>query len=185
MTFAAVLPTNSSAESGFTLLEIMLVIVIIAVSSMMIAPSFFSASSVSIDDEAERLVKLLRLGQEEALLSGQMFRISFRNHSYAFQSATAGSEWQSMHDQPYQEHQLSEGVRIAELRPQLPLTEDSEGKSEAEEEVEAVIAYLQLSAEESRQIVDIVLTEESGKSRQVVIQFRPEPGGIRIEKETK
>jgi len=165
---------TANPESGFTLLEILLVVVILAVTSMMIAPSYFSASSVSIDDEGKRMVQVLRLGQEEAALSGRMFRVLLRRHSYTFQQAGAEGEWQTVQQQPYRPHQLSEGIQIAEVRPQLPLQEKTDEKGE-----EAVIARLLLPAEGIRQIVDIVLAEEAGDGRRLEIQLRPGPGGIR------
>lgn len=173
--------TGTAAESGFTLLEILLVVVILAVSASMIAPSYFSAATASIEDEGGRLVQVLRLASEEAVLSGRLLRVLVRPHSYAFQVAGADGEWQAVEDQMYRQHQLYEGFKVAEIRPQLALTEEIDTK---EKDAEVVISQLLLSPDGIRQIADIVLAEESANGRQITLQFRPGPGGIRIVAET-
>ncbi len=163
-------------ESGFTLLEIMMVILILSVTSMMVAPSFFSASSVSLQDEGHRLVQTLRLAQDEAILSGQILRMTLRSHSYSFQSVSFKGEWVPFNSAPYQDYQLIDGVRIDQINPQPPLTEQTD------EEKEPVLAHLLLLPEGMNQISDITLFQSSN-SRTLHIQFRPGPGGIRIVKE--
>ncbi|MDQ6998534.1 MAG: GspH/FimT family pseudopilin [Mariprofundus sp.] len=160
-------------ESGFTLLEIMMVIVILSVTTMMVAPSFFSASSASLDDEGHRLVQTLRLAQDEATLSGQTLRITLRNNSYSFQSISIDAEWTPLQSSPYQSHQLIDGIRIEQIKPQPPLDEKDDP------EKEPALGHLILYPEGLNQISDITLTQASD-NRTLHIQFRPGPGGIRI-----
>ncbi|OIO74697.1 MAG: type II secretion system protein GspH [Zetaproteobacteria bacterium CG1_02_53_45] len=178
--------TAPGAESGFTLLEMLLVVVILAVSATMIAPSYFSAASASLEDEGGRLVQVLRLASEECVLSGRLLRVLVRAHSYEFQVAGADGKWQAVEDQMYREHQLYEGFKVAEIRPQLALTEeiDTQQIDTKEKDAEVVISQLLLPPDGIRQIADIVLAEESANGRQITVQFRPGPGGIRIVTET-
>ena len=170
---------SGKTDAGFTLLELLLVIVIMAVTSMMVVPSYFSAVSVSIDDEGKRLAQLLRLASEEATLAGNTFRVRFRQHSYQFQSADREGAWQTLQDQPYQPYQLPEGVQIVEINPAVPLTEDVNGETKG---TEPVLADILLLPEGVSQIADIVLATEPANSRHLIIRLRPGPGGIRVEK---
>jgi len=169
---------NRSAEiepdAGFTLLEILMVIVILSVTTMMVAPSFFSALSASLDDEGKRLVQTLRLAQDEATLSGQSLRVVFRTHSYAFQSLNEQAEWVAFNQPPYQRYKLAEGVQIERIQPQLPLSEKT-----TLDDAEDILAYLLIPAEGLRQIADITLLHTTDK-QQLHIQVRPGPGGIQV-----
>jgi len=168
------------AQSGFTLLEIMLVIVIMAVTSMMVAPSYFSAVSVSVDDEGKRLAQVLRLASEEATLSGNAFRVRFRQHSYQFQSADQAGAWQSVQASPYQQYTLAKGIQIIEIKPSTPLKEQAD---EEKKGTEAVLADLLLPPEGIRKIADIVLDREPDGGHRLTVNLRPGPGGIHVEKE--
>jgi len=171
---------GENTESGFTLLEIMLVIVIMAVTAMMVAPSYFSAISVSVDDEGRRLAQALRLASEEATLSGKMFRVRFRQHSYQFQSVDQAGEWQSLQQAPYQQYKLAEGVQIIEVRPSAPLTEQAdEGKKGAE----AVLADVLFAPEGISKIANIILDTEPAGAHPLTILLRPGPGGIAVKKD--
>lgn len=154
-----------------------MVIVILSVTSMMVVPSFFSASSESLHNEARRLVQTLRLAQDEALLSGDTLRITLRSHSYAFQVINIKNEWAPFNQSPYQEYKFSEGVRIDQVDPQPPLTEQTK-----ERENDPTVAHLLIPAEGINQVADITLIQE-GDEKPIVIQFRPGPGGVRIFKE--
>jgi len=171
---------EKSAESGFTLLEIMLVIVIMAVTAMMVAPSYFSAVSISIDDEGKRLAQALRLASEEATLSGNVFRVRFRQHSYQFQSADQEGAWQSLQETPYQEYKLAEGIFIVEVRPSVPLTEQTDEEKKGRE---AVLADVVLAPEGIRKIADIILDTEPVGGQPLTVRLRPGPGGIAVKKD--
>jgi len=164
---------SQTAESGFTLLEIMMVIVILSVTSMMVAPSFFSGSSRSLDDEAHRLVQTLRLAQDEATLSSQTLRITFRAHSYSFQNTNSAGEWQTFGQTPYQAHKLNDGIYIDHINPQPPLVE-----SNASDNREPILGHLVLPPTGIRHIADITLAQADKPSLRIA--FRPGPGGIHV-----
>lgn len=162
---------------GFTLLEIMLVLVIISVSTMMVMPSYFSAFSGSLGDEGKRLVQVLRLAQEESALSGQHYRVRFRAHSYSFQSTDQHGEWHTLQASPYQPHDLGKTFQVLEIRPQPPLTEQVDS---GKEKREPVMADLLLPPEGIHQISDIILAKDPDDGQSLTIHFRPGPGGIAV-----
>jgi len=156
-----------------------MVIVILSMTSMMVVPSFFSTSSASLDDEAHRFVQTLRLAQDEAILSGEVLRISLRSHSYAFQSLNNNGEWVPFNLEPYQDYKLMEGIRLDQIDPHPQLTDESN-----EPEDDPVFARLFLPPEGINQIADITLLQTSNETEAaLVVQFRPGPGGIRIVKD--
>ncbi|MDQ6995979.1 MAG: prepilin-type N-terminal cleavage/methylation domain-containing protein [Mariprofundus sp.] len=170
------------SEAGFTLLEIMLVIVIMAVTAMMVAPSYFSAISVSVDDEGKRLAQVLRLASEEATLSGDTFRVRFRQHSYAFQSAGESGVWQTVQKSPYRQYKLAAGIQLVEIRPSMPLSEQVEKE---DKHAEVVLADILLTPEGVSKMVDIILDTEPPGDLPLTIQLRSGPGGIAVKKDDK
>jgi len=89
-------------QKGFTLIEILLVIVIMVVLSAMVVPSFFQATGASVEGETRYMQKLLRLAAEEAQLTGKVVRCSiYRNH-VTFEGVNSEGEWQALADDIFQ-----------------------------------------------------------------------------------
>ncbi len=128
------------------------------------------------------MAQALRLASEEVALSGQTFRVRFRQHSYQFQSLDREGAWQTLQTHPYQEYRFAEGIQVLEIRPQMPLTEETD---DVEKGSEPVLADILLSPEGIRKIVDIVLSDEPASARPVIVLLRPGPGGIGIDQELK
>ncbi len=61
-------------QSGFTLVELLVVLVLIALSSAVVALSLRDADASQLDEEAERLSTLLELARAEARISGLTVR---------------------------------------------------------------------------------------------------------------
>jgi len=73
-------------QAGFTLLEIMLVLVVIAMASvgvMMAMPQQLNAGE-NVDWQAQRLSTQLQFAEDEALISGKEFALVFEDDSYRF-----------------------------------------------------------------------------------------------------
>jgi len=77
---------RKQCQSGFTLLEIMLVIVVmgmISVAVVMTLPSNLIAGD-SVRWQAQRFSSILQFAEDEALISGNELGIEFTNNSYQF-----------------------------------------------------------------------------------------------------
>jgi len=99
-------------QQGFTLIEILLVIVIATVLSAMVAPSFFQSTGASVNGEARYIQKLLRLASEEAQLSGTLIRCSVYHDELVFEQPDADSIWQPLQDDLFQPYPIREPVWI-------------------------------------------------------------------------
>ena len=166
-------------EDGFTLIEIVLVIVIMSVTAMMIAPSFFSATGSSLPQETRRLAQASRLALDEAALSGHPIRWSARAHGYSFEAPDGGGVWRQLKEQPYRSYNLPGGIRIMAVRPTdaLPV----EGRH-ADQAGEAVMARLTLLPQGISDPAAIVVAEKGDGDGQMTIQLHPGPGSVSISK---
>jgi len=70
--------------SGFTLIEIMVVVLIIAITIGMIGVNLSRGDSNRVQEEADRIVILLQSAREEAILQGQVFVVRFSDNAYQF-----------------------------------------------------------------------------------------------------
>jgi len=84
---------------GFTLIEILLVIVIMTVLTAMVAPNFFAATEASVANEARYMQKVLRLASEEAQLSGKPVRCSVYSDQLIFELPAQDGTWQKLQDE--------------------------------------------------------------------------------------
>jgi len=164
--------SGKHSASGFTLLEILLVIVIVSVTTMMVAPSFVSLSSPSIQGEARRLVQLVRMAADESMLSGWPLRLSLKKNSYAFESPDREGGWKPVDDEIYHSYPLPEQFVISEVRPESGL-DDKRGR----EDEEPVIGRILLQPTGIQLPSEIVISEAD---TQLVILIQPGPYGIHV-----
>jgi general secretion pathway protein H len=80
-------------EGGFTLIEVMVVVVIMAVLSSMVAILTMPGDDVIADREARRLAALLELALAEARASGQSIAWSPEGGGYSFWRRDQDGEW--------------------------------------------------------------------------------------------
>ena len=105
--------TKSTAESGFTLLELLMVILIIGITISIANLSFSQNTSRLVQDEVERLHGLIQLAGEEAVLQGRELALEFDHDRYRF--LESGKEgWQAIKEDPMlRERPLPEAVEFS------------------------------------------------------------------------
>ena len=70
--------------SGFTLIEIMVVLLIVAIMIGMVGINLQRGDNNRVQEEADRIVILLQAAREEAILQGQVFAVQFTKNGYRF-----------------------------------------------------------------------------------------------------
>nr|WP_235956402.1 type II secretion system minor pseudopilin GspH [Grimontia sedimenti] len=70
------------APSGFTLLEILLVMVLLAISAVIVVPNLPQNKSDEAKEEAQRFFQLIQLWTEQSLLTGQTFGLNVEKDGY-------------------------------------------------------------------------------------------------------
>ena len=87
-------PTLSRPAPGFTLIEIMVVMVLIGIIASFAVLSVGGGPRDRLAEEARRLAALVELHQQEAILSGELRSIRFTRTGYAVLSLNERGEWQ-------------------------------------------------------------------------------------------
>lgn len=86
-------PLLRGCESGFTLIEILVALTIMAVLSSMIAISVLPSDAETADKEARRLAALLEMASSETRASGQIIAWSPDEGGYSFWRRSEEGEW--------------------------------------------------------------------------------------------
>ncbi|MDF2184877.1 type II secretion system minor pseudopilin GspH [Grimontia hollisae] len=68
--------------SGFTLLEILLVLLLLSISAVIVVPNLPQNSSDDAKEEAQRFYQLIQLWTEQSLLTGQTFGLNVDKDGY-------------------------------------------------------------------------------------------------------
>jgi len=163
-------------QRGFTMIEMLLVIVIIAVSAAIIAPSFFGSASLSLKDEARRMQQALQLASEEAILSGSPLRLVANAKWYAFESLDQDHHWQEMTELPYTRHTVTENISIAGI----VFLEDKVSDSHR---VDNKLWQLLLSPTGISSPATVQLSSRDGQ--QTSISLNPGSNGIRLQENSQ
>jgi len=101
--------------AGFTLLELLTVILIIGIIVSFAGLSVGVHGSRVVQDEAERLQGLIRIAGEEAVLQGRELALEFDRHAYRFLMLAPDGQWLP----PEQEKMLRERPLPETLRMDL------------------------------------------------------------------
>ncbi|HJW81696.1 MAG TPA: type II secretion system minor pseudopilin GspH [Acidiferrobacterales bacterium] len=75
---------STRLRTGFTLIEIMVVLLIIAITIGMVGINLQRGDNNRAQEEADRIVILLQAAREEAILQGQVFAVQFSTDGYRF-----------------------------------------------------------------------------------------------------
>lgn len=84
---------------GFTLLELLVVIVVLSIAAGMIVVKGTPGDSNYLESDARKLSQLLRIAQQEALLKSKDIRFVAGEQGYAFEEFT-GSRWVPVKSEP-------------------------------------------------------------------------------------
>jgi type II secretion system protein H len=197
--------SHKQTQAGFTLLEILLVIVMIAVTSAMVVPSL-DISGASLDDESERLQSTLRYASQEAQLSGEPLRWVATKHGWHFEvlvqdvvnkrqdfaslsTATTYTEpnytWQAYEESPLQAYEIPVPLFIKTVVQaiEFDLGVEVGNTEQAENKKEPVIGQVLFLPDGTTSLSDIILASEDDGVKPVVLRVRPGPAGIRLKKE--
>jgi len=182
---------NGASQSGFTLIEILLVLTLIAVSISMIAPSFISSTGADIDEEARRLQQVLRLATEEAQLTGVPIRLTALKSGYYFEKLGAENRWNSFSEAPFNAYKFPQGAEITainfsggfsstrKLKEENDGTDQEEVENEGDEKEEERIGHLIFWPDGMLDAADMMIANlELNKTK--ALQLRSGPGGIRV-----
>jgi general secretion pathway protein H len=111
------LKTPSCAYSnnrGFTLLEIMAVVVIVGVVMTFMTLSLGGDNRAEqIQREAQRLLALLELASDEAVMRSEQLALRVGEHDYEFMILAAGNQWLPLEDErPLRSRRLPKGIEL-------------------------------------------------------------------------
>ncbi|WAJ69850.1 type II secretion system minor pseudopilin GspH [Catenovulum adriaticum] len=117
--------TKLSRQRGFTLLEIMLVMVLMAVVLSSVSLSFDIRSDQSkVEDEAKRLQAVVQLASDYALLNNFQLGLRLDENSYQF-LVYDGEKWQALDgDKMFDQHELEEGFELQVSIGEIPWLEN-------------------------------------------------------------
>ncbi|MGB7543010.1 MAG: GspH/FimT family pseudopilin [Burkholderiales bacterium] len=106
--------TNSvNRTGGFTLIEIMVVVLILAVAVGLIGVNLGRGETDRVREEADRLVLLLQAARERAILDGQVLAVQFFSDGYRFLQLDArGRLTPIAGDDVLSQRRLPEGVQL-------------------------------------------------------------------------
>lgn len=177
-------------QAGYTLLEILLVVTLIAIAVAMVAPSFVHMTGASLDDEARRLQQALRLASEESQLTGSPVRVVLLREGYRFEqlievrqpqgtdSAAGEQTWKPMQEMPFDSHQLGEGIEVGEIRFSGNVTPEPDTANPSKTE-EHLVGRIHFWPDGMLDTADLVLASPQANEERV-LELRSGPGGIRL-----
>ena len=81
------------SSQGFTLLELMVVIVIIGILTAFVGLSLGGSENKKLQEEAKRLHALIDLASHESITNSKELILEVKNHSYTFLARNDEEEW--------------------------------------------------------------------------------------------
>ena len=118
---------NSSRQTGFTLLEIMLVVLLMGLSAAVVTMSLSHADpKKALEKQAKKFIASAELVLDETVLSGQLLGLVIESDTYRF-VVYHEEKWQPLEsDRLLGEQQMPEGVSLEIVVDGLPLVQSDE-----------------------------------------------------------
>ena len=117
----------SCKTAGFTLIEVMIVVVIVAIMSGAVVMSIPRDVNDLFKEEADRFRVLLRLAQDEAILQSREFALGFTHSGYAFFQLD-NNHWLAKTDGPFKARGLPSNLGAELYLEGIPVVLDEEVK---------------------------------------------------------
>lgn len=106
--------THGATCRGFTLIELMVVLLIISITVAVVSVNFGVLDRRSTADEIERLQRVLQFAAERAAVRGSPIQVEFLPGSYRFSQLDTGGKWQLL----FAPRELAEHAWQAGLSPE-------------------------------------------------------------------
>jgi len=97
-------------KQGFTLIELMVVVVIAAMLMGVVAISFPDSTNDRLKEHSARFSALMSLVQDEAILQSRSFGLSINDSGYSFYR-WSGTAWEAYSDKPFVSRKLPEDIQ--------------------------------------------------------------------------
>jgi prepilin-type N-terminal cleavage/methylation domain-containing protein len=111
-------PARTSGEEGFTLIELVLVILILGVILGFAFARVFDPPSGALRGDAQYLAENIRKLRNHAIASGLLVRLRLRfpNGAWKAEGMDAQGQWNPLSGSPVPPGELSSGVRLSKVR---------------------------------------------------------------------
>ncbi len=103
---------NSRSQRAFTLLEILLVVIIIALFAGMVMFSLSPNDNKVLKNETRRLFQVIKLAQDEAITQDVEMGLTIQPTQYFF-SQLEKDKWELLEDKQFGTHKLGEGIKLS------------------------------------------------------------------------
>jgi len=105
-----------AAAQGFTLLELLVVIIIVGVMVSAVSLTVGGGETRKLSDEAQRITALIDIASQEAILNGREMAMQLATDGYQFLIFDEESqEWQPIEGDTLRPRQMPEGIELSIL----------------------------------------------------------------------
>ena len=96
-------------QTGFTLLEIMVVVIIVALLMSAVVPMVSRNADDLLQEQADRFIALVKLAQDESILQSRQLGLQITKESYSFLQQE-GDVWTAFAEGPFRQRSLPSGA---------------------------------------------------------------------------